>query len=175
MDYNEEMLRLYFFENNFSKEKIDYLLENNPFDVNFVIWEKQTKNNNKTFAINLKRKDFIKQGSLIQEISIHNDNNVGQYLHNNIIYTPCSLRNNINNIKLNNRLVLFNGFYKNELKFLKKLEYLSNPYITGICTKKKHFYEFVLNQYKSFLEELQSAELFDEKNEDQYILTLKSK
>lgn len=175
MDYNAEMLRLYFKENNYSKEKIQYLLEHNPFDLNYTNWEKQKIEENKMFATYLKRKCILKKDTNIQEISNHVDNVVGKYLYNEIMYTPCPIGNDINNIRLNNRFILFKGFYKNEINFLKKLEYLSNPYVTGICTRNYNYYEFVLKNYKCFLEKLNKSELIQEENDKGLLLMLKSK
>ena len=36
MDYDVEMLRLYFKEKNYSKEKINELLDSNPFDKKYM-------------------------------------------------------------------------------------------------------------------------------------------
>ena len=40
MDYDVEMLRLYFKEKNYSKEKINELLDSNPFDKKYMEWLK---------------------------------------------------------------------------------------------------------------------------------------
>lgn len=175
MYYDEEMLKLYFEEKHIPEWKRKQLLENNPFDENYVIWEKQTKNNNKTFAIILKRKGLINESIPIQEITIHEDNNVGSYLHNNVIYTTCSISDDINHVKLKKQLVLMKGFYPNEKQFLKKLQNYDIPFITGICTKQVGYYLHVLNEYKKIIKELKNCELINEQNDDQHISILKTK
>ena len=174
-DYDAEMLKLYFEEKHYSKEKKQQLLETNPFNENYIIWEKQTQNNNKTFSIILKRKGLIKERTPIQEITVHKKNGVGNYLQNNIIYTTCSISEDINKIKLSNRLILMKGFYHNEYNFLKKLEYHNIPFITGICSKQRGYYLHILNEYQKMLKEFKNCELITEQNCDQYISILKTK
>ena len=175
MDYNAEMLKLYFREKNFSKEKIRELLETNPFDVNYAIWEKQVINNNKTFAIKLKRENMINQKVPIQEIAIHKNNIISKYLTNDVIISECSLSDNLNDIKLKNRLILLNGCYYNEYDFLKKLQKKSIPFITGICSKNYSYYNYVLYMYKNILKYLKNCELLTCENGEQHILILKTK
>lgn len=175
MYYDEEMLKLYFDEKHFPEWKKQELLETNPFNEQYVIWEKQTQNNNKTFAITLKKLGIIDENIPIQEITVHKDNNVGSYLHNDITYTTCSIDDDINKIKLQNKLVLMKGFYHNELKFLKKLQYFKIPFVTGICSKKRGYYLHVLNEYQKMLKELNEYEIINEQNCDQYISIIKKK
>ena len=174
-DYDCEMLRLYFDENHFPEWKRKKLLESNPFDKNYIIWEKQTKNNNKTFAIILKKMNIVNENIPIQEITVHKDNSVGMFLNNEIVYIPCSITSDINKIKLQNKLVIMKGFYHNENIFLKKLQHKSIPFITGICSKQHGYYLHVLNEYKKMLKDLKNCELITEQNNDQYISIIKTK
>ncbi len=175
MDYEEEMLKLYFNENNISNYKKYKLLNSNPFDLNYIIWEKQTINNNKTFAITLKKKNIIDVDTPIQEIAIHEQNSVGKFLYNNVSCTTCSINDDINKVRLQNRLVLMKGFYPNEKVFLKRLQDYKIPFVTGICNKQKSYYLYVLREYKKMLEELDNCELINFKHDEQYLLILKTK
>lgn len=175
MYYDVEMLKLYFDEKHFPEWKIEKLLDENPFNENYIIWEKQTRNNNKTFAITLKRKNMIDENVPIQEITVHKDNCVGAYLSNDVNYINCSIDNNINNLKLQKKLVLMKGFYHDEDKFLKKLQNINIPIITGICTKQYGYYLHVLNEYKKIIKDLDKYELITEENCDQNIAIIKTK
>ena len=169
------MLRLYFNEKHLPEWKQQQLLDDNPFNENFVIWEKQTQNNNKTFAITLKKNNIINVDDAIQEIGVHQDNSVGTYLHNNVLFTPCSITSDINKVRLFNKIVLVKGFYPNEQKFLKKLSKYNIPFITGICTKQHGYYLHVLNEYKKLLNQIKDCEIITEQNCDQYISIIKTK
>ena len=175
MDYNEEMLRLYFYENRFTKAQVQELLEKNPFDKNFCFWEEQKLYNNKSFAINIKKNGLINKNTTIQEIAVHENNSVGKYLQNDLIISPCSIKSDINKIKLQKRLVLFKGLYPNEYYFLKKLLNNSTPFITGICTKDNNYYSYVLSKYKEMLESLKKCELLEYQNLNNQILIFKNK
>lgn len=174
-DYDCEMLRLYFDEKHFSEWKKEQLLESNPFNENYIIWEKQTQNNNKTFAIILKRMGMIHENTPIQEITVHKDNSVGIYLNNNISYIPCSINSDINKLKLQKKLVLMKGFYHNEKAFLKKLQSMNIPFITGICTKQRGYYLHILNEYQKMIKEIKNCELINKQNNNQYISIIKTK
>lgn len=174
-DYDCEMLRLYFEEKHFPKWKRKELLEQNPFNNNFTLWEKQTLNNNKVFASTLRRKKLISADTTIQEIAVHEDNSVGIYLNNNVICTTCSITSDINKIRLLNKLVLIKGTYPNENNFLKKLNKHKIPFIIGICTKQYGYYLHILNEYQKIIKELQNCELITEQDNDQYISIIKTK
>lgn len=174
-DYDCEMLRLYFEEKHFPKWKINELLEQNPFNKDYVIWEKQTLNNNKTFAITLKRNKIINSDTQIQEIAVHEDNSVGIHLSNNVMCTPCSITSDINKVRLFNKLVLVKGIYPNERSFFKKLDKNKIPFITGICTKQYGYYLHILNEYKKMINELKNCELITEQENDQFISIVKTK
>lgn len=161
MDYNEEMLRLYFKEKGYSKEEIDFKLNTNPFDRDFSIWEKQTINNSKTFSINLKNKHLITPKTSIQEITIDKNISIGRFLENSIEYSICSINNNINKIKSRNKLVLIKGIYPGQSTFLKNLSNYNVPFITGICSKDINYYERAKKIYKSISKEIKDAEFFE--------------
>ena len=175
MYYNEEMLRLYFKEKRFTKEQIQELLEKNPFDENFSIWESQTINNNRLFANTIKKEGLIKRSTPIQEIAVHKDNSAGKYLQNDLIITPCSIREDINKIKLQKRLILLKGLYPNEYYFLKKLLYNSTPFIVGICTKDNDYYSYVLSKYIEMNKSLKNCELLEYQDSSNQILVFKNK
>ncbi len=173
MYYDVEMLKLYFKENNFTREKINRLLDENPFNEDYIKWEKQTRNNNKTLAIELKKNKIIKQGIQIQEITNHEYNNIGMYLNNDVKYTICN-NDYIGNIKLEKNLILIKGYYDDEYSFLKKIEESKKTFVAGICTKNYSYYEYVLRRYQSMLKYLKDCELFSNTNDNQYISILKN-
>ena len=176
MDYNAEMLNLYFKEKGFSEEKINRLLEENPFDGYYSNWEQQTKYNNRTFAEVIRRNGEIQIGTIVQEIGVHKDNSVAKYLTKNIWFSQLSAKGNLIRIKtIPGRLVIFKGIYKNELDFLKRLEETRTPYITGICTTEQSFLNRSLDEYRSFQSKLKNTKLIQIKNDYQKILILRHK
>ena len=175
MYYDVEMLKLYFDEKHFPEWKKNQLMETNPFNEQYIIWEKQTKNNNKTFAIILKKLGIIDENIPIQEISVHEENTVGAYLHNDVSCTTCSINSDINKVKLQHKLVLMKGFYHHEDIFLNKLQNYGIPFVTGICSKSRGYYLHILNEYKKMLNDLSNCELITKQNCDQSIAILKTK
>lgn len=175
MNYDEEMLRLYFKENNFSPEEIEEALNTNPFDVNYVIWEKQKMNNNKSFSILLKQNHFISPETKIQEINIHKKNLISNYLNNEREYSLCSSNENINKIKTKDKTIIIHGLYEGESYFLKKLNKYNVPFITGISTKNTEYFKKVKNEYLSFLKYLKNCLVFENEYNDVKSFILKSK
>lgn len=175
MDYTEEMLRLYFKEMNYSKEKIDSLLNSNPFNRDYVIWEKQKLNNIKTFGIQLKRNNFIRQNDEIQEISIHENNLVSKYLYNDCEFTKCSINDNINGIRTYKKLVLVHGYYNGLSDFIIKLNNRKTPFITGISTKNSDYYNFFRKKIFDLKKEINSTSIYEVSENNVKTLILRSK
>lgn len=161
MDYNVEMLRLYFKEKNFSKEDISKLLNSNPFNEDFVIWENQKLQSNKIFSNILKQNSFININTKIQEITIHENNSVGKYLQNDIDYIKCSINKNINSTKLRNNLVLIKELFPNEKQFLIKLSTHNIPFIAGVCSRNFDYYYKALTFYKNLAKEIKGSQLYE--------------
>lgn len=175
MDYNAEMLKLYFKEMNFDRNKINQLLNENPFDRNYCIWERQTLNNNKTLAIEIKKRHLIEPNTRIQEIVNHESNNISQFLQNDSEYTICPIDGDLNKVKLRNNLILFKGYFPNQYVFLKRINQYRIPFITGTCTKNHDFYKYMLNFYKRVLEDINELELIETTNCNQKLCILKTK
>ena len=175
MDYISQMLRLYFYEKGYTKEEIKQLLENNPFDENFVKWELKKKKENIIFAKCLKNKHLITTTTPIQEIVMHKDNSVGYYLENDIYYTECFIKD-INKAKLYaNRVILLKGYYPNEFDLIKRLCNNSREFITGICTNDEDYRLFVLSNYRKMLSELKNCRLVRCERDYQNVVMLTNK
>ena len=176
MDYHDEMLELYFEEKGFSDERIKKLLEVNPFDGYYSNWEQQTKYNNRTFALAIRKNGGLKTSEIVQEIGVHENNGVAKYLTENVYFTPLSAYDDLTSIKTApGRLVIFKGIYTSELDFLKRLERTNTPYITGICTTEKTFFDRALNKYEEFQSKLKNSRLIQVENKSQKILILRYK
>ena len=160
LDYNAEMLRQYFKEQDFSKEKIYHLLENNPFDRNYVIWEKQTINNNRKFANFLKTRKMITEQDFICEIGNHEDNSVTMYLVNPKEYHVCPDNGKIN-FNYNN-ILLIKDLLHGEDKLLKRLDLKRVPTIMGVCTKNERYYQRCKSFYEELVKEYGLIKIIDE-------------
>ena len=99
MDYDVEMLKLYFKEKNFTKDQIEILLADNPFNKEYVNWEQQVKYNNKTIIQVIKKLNLINSVCPIQEITNHKDNCLSSFLIND-----CEVKTLNNNIRLTKNL-----------------------------------------------------------------------
>ncbi len=175
MDYDVEMLKLYFEENNFTENEKKFLLNKNPFDENYSSWEKQSKRDNRIFAHILKKETIIPKNTKIQEISIHKDNSVGKYLQNNEVYhNICSIDDNLNKILLTKNLLLIKGFFHNEKYLLQKSYNLGIPFIAGICSTNNDYYTRMKNFYVNILNEIKDASIIEKQNHNQKIIILNS-
>lgn len=178
MDYISQMLRLYFYENNYTKEQIEQLLEDNPFGEDFAKWEEMKKYENRIFAKFLKKSCIINSGTPIQEIVLHKDNSIGNYLENEIMYSEYNLKDDLSKIRLNkNRILLLKGYYPPEINLLTKIRDNSMEFITGICTDDENYYSTVLDDYRKMLFELKIGRFIRKQygNEKILIYTNKSK
>ena len=175
MDYDVEMLKLYFKEMGYTKEEIDHLLNTNPFNYKYMNWENQKQRDNKTLACILKEKGIVKRNEIIQEISIHCDNSIGRYLSNNVNQHICSINDNISKIKLTKGTIFIKDLYKDENYFLKKLSLQKTPFILGICTKNNDYYKKVKDFYKNLSNELKLYILEERTNYNQNICIVKTK
>lgn len=166
MDYDIEMLKLYFYEYGFTKEEIEKILNENPFDKYYTRWEAKKQKENKLFADTLKRNKLININTKIQEIAIHENNMVSKFLNNDVEYSSCHFDENINKVTFRNKLVLIKDTFKGEDIFLKKLSLKKIPFIVGICSDNYQYYhqslEF-LNNLKNSIKGLRFIEI-KEKN-----------
>jgi hypothetical protein len=175
MDYDIEMLKLYFKEMNFNKQEIASLLDNNPFNEDYIIWEKQTKNDNKTLSNILKYNHMISKQTKIHEITNHENNRVSIYLQNESSYSICPVNGDLNNTIFNNNLILMKGYFPNQFKFIKKISNYNIPFIAGTCTRNYNYYSYMYKYYQVILKSINNLELIEDVNEKQKICILKTK
>jgi hypothetical protein len=170
MDYDVEMLKIYFKEKNFNPEDIEKLLNDNPFNKEYMIWLKQRNNSGKCLAIQLKKNFMINKNINIQEIVPHNMDNIGKYFINNVNNSICHINQDINKVKIiPNNLILVRGKFPNQGIFLQKLVERKNPFIICECTKDYNYYIY-LKEYIN-----NNCELCEDFNLNHKICILKSK
>lgn len=167
MDYDVEMLKLYFKEKNFTKEQIDKLLADNPFDKEYVKWEQQVKHNNKTLIQTIKKMNLINSNCPIQEITNHEDNCLSNFLIN-----PCEIKVLTNNIRLSNKLLLMKGFIPNQKVILRKADNNNIPFIVGTCSKEIEYYNKMKLFYEELSNEIKNSKLIEKDNYNQKICLL---
>ena len=172
MDYDVEMLKLYFKEKNFTKEQIDKLLDENPFNLDYIMWEKQNQNNNKTLIHMIKKICLFDSNSPIQEIVNHENNSLSKFLSN-----PCEIKispigDNNSNIKIGNKLLLMKGFIPNQRIILKKADNYNIPFIVGVCSKDTNFYNRMKLFYQELMKEIKFSKIIEREYNDQKICIL---
>ena len=166
MDYDVEMLKLYFKEKNFTKEQIDELLADNPFDREYVRWEQQVKYNNKALIQIIKKLNLIGNYP-IQEITNHKDNCLSSFLIND-----CEVKTPNNNIKLTNKLLLIKGFIPNQKAILKRADNNNIPFIAGTCSKELDYYYKMKSLYEELSNEIKNSKLIETESYKQKICLL---
>ena len=165
-DYNCDMLKLYFKENNFNKKQIQELLNNNPFGENFCNWEKNYLLQNKIIATELKKNRLINSNNKIQEITINKDCSIGKHLYNDVEYKEIDINNNLSNIKSYGKLVLIRSQFKGEVKFLRDLGSKNIPFIKATCTDDYDRYNELIELYKYLKKYIEDLKLIiKEQNE----------
>lgn len=85
MDYDVEMLKLYFKEKNYSEEKINELLDSNPFNKEYMEWIKNRNLTGKDLARVIIKNHLINKDTNLQEITSHENDRVSKYLFNKSI------------------------------------------------------------------------------------------
>lgn len=171
MDYDVQMLKLYFKEKNMTIEQINHLLNDNPFNSNYVKWEKQTLNSNKTFCIALKRNNLVNKNNKILEVTNHRMNSVSKYLENDIYYSINPINTDISNLRANGDLLIIRGIYPGQEELLKKVR--NKPFITGICSRDKNLYEYMKMKYTLMNDEIENSDLIELTNNDSKIIILR--
>lgn len=164
MDYDVEMLKLYFKEKNFTEEQINTLLADNPFDGEYVKWEQQVKHNNKTLIQTIKKLNLINTNCSIQEITNHKDNCLSKFLINN-----CEIKIADSNIRLTNKLLLMKGFIPNQKAILKRADSNNIPFIVGTCSKELEYYYKMKAFYKELSNEMKNSKLIEKENYNQKV------
>lgn len=137
IDYDVAMLRQFFSERDLSNGKINYILNTNPFGKEYVIWEKQTINNNFTFSKHVKC--LVEEDELICEVTNHKDNRVTAVMSNPSEYR---ISTESGKIYLNfDSVLLFKGIVNGEDRILRNIDFRRADIIMGVCTKNPHYYE----------------------------------
>ena len=168
MDYDVQMLKLYFKEKNFSLEEIESLLNDNPFNKDYVIWLNQSNSNGKTLAFELK--NLIQRNTNIQEFVTHNNDSIGKYLANNV---NISLYQDSVKV-LPSHLVLMRGKNEKQSSLIKRLSNNNIPFVIGECTKDKLYYEYIRNYYIKLKKEF-NCSFIETNNYNQNMCIIKSK
>lgn len=170
MDYDACMLKLYFKEKGFSKEEIDDLLNENPFDQNYNLWLKKRENNNKTLAITLAKLKLISRKNNITEITSHPDDTICKFLENT--HTTSCLGDKT--FFIPNYTILMRGKSGYQYNFIKKLIYLNKQFILCECTKDIEYYKMIKEYYLFLSEQLGHTNLIESNDNDKKIAILKS-
>ena len=137
VDYDAAMLRQFFKERELSKGKINYILNGNPFGKEYVIWEKQTINNNLTFSKHVKC--LVEEDELICEVTNHEGNRITSVMSNPSEYRIIT---ETGKVYLNfDSCLLFKGIANGEDRILKNIDLRRADIIIGVCTKNPHYYE----------------------------------
>nr|MBP3259050.1 hypothetical protein [Bacilli bacterium] len=145
IDYDVAMLRQFFNERELSAGKINYILNKNPFDLDYVIWEKQTINNNFTFSKHVKC--LIGEDESICEITNHKDNRITSVMSNPSEYRICT---ESGKIYLNfDSVLLFKGIANGEDLILRNIDFRRADIVMGVCTKNPHYYKRCKEFYES--------------------------
>ena len=138
LDYNATMLEEYFNERELSKGKRNYLLSRNPFDRDFIKWERNVINDNKTFAYTLKWNNMIPEDEMICEVGNHENNSVSKYMSNRSKYMVCGE----GKLYLNRGIItLIKGLVSGERDVIEHIDLEKTPIIMGVCTRNPHYYE----------------------------------
>lgn len=173
MDYDIEMLKLYFYEHGFTKEEIEKILNQNPFDKYYTRWEAKKQRENKLFADTLKKNKLININTKIQEIAVHENNMVSKFLNNDVEYSSCHFDENINKIIFRNKLLLIKDIFKGEEVFLKKLSLKGIPFIVGVCSDNYQYYNESLNFLKNLRNSINELKFIETKENNSNICIVK--
>lgn len=174
MGYYNKMLDLYFKEKNYTKEEIEKILDENPFDSNFSHWESNILFEGKLFSNSLKKNGIVGRNDSVQELVSFDELSVCKNVTN---YVDCIKINgsNVNGTKVANKKVIYKGHYDEEYEFLKFLEFKRIPFAIGICTKDRAYYKRILEIYKFYLLKFKNSKLLDETKYNRDILIFKSR
>ena len=173
MDYDVELLKLYFRENDFNQADKQNLLDSNPFNRDYVIWENKTKRKNKLIADVLKKNKLITSDTKIQEIVVHENNDVGRFLSNDIEYSICHSDENINKIKPRNKLILIHDIFKGQEFFLEKLSLKKIPFIVGVCDDNYTYYKKSIRFLNNLKNNIKGLQLFKKEENNIHICIAK--
>ena len=150
MDYNVEMLHLYFKEMGYTPDEINDLLESNPFGYNFIRWERSKYYDNKVFSSTIKKYKLVHNNDRLYEICVSRDSTVSGSFINDKVYRQVGANESLGGYMPYNYKVIMNGLYINADFFIKKLKYKDIDFIVGVSTSNLDYY----NKARKFYEEL---------------------
>ena len=170
MDYDVDMLRLYFKENNFTKEQIDYLLDINPFNREYLEWLKNRNITAKSLAIELTKRSLIHSNTCIQELTFNEDDKICKYLSNKAIISVTKKA-----IKfMPGYTILMRGSFNKQKKLITSFDEFNIPFIAGECTKNLEYYEKIKKYYTDIKEQLKNCELIESHYDDKNTCIIRS-
>lgn len=156
MDYDVEMLRTYFKEKNYPKEKINELLNSNPFDINYINWLKEREFTGKKLARELIKNYLIHSNDKLQELTTHENDTVSKYLSNKYIISSSK-----KTLKFMPGYKIFvRGKVANKTNILICDKY-NIPFILGECTKDLNYFRKIKEYYIELSKQLKNVELIE--------------
>ena len=156
MDYDVEMLKLYFKEKNYSKEKINELLNSNPFDKEYMEWLKSRNLTGKDLARVIIKNHLINKDTNLQEITSHENDRVSKYLFNKSITSIIT-----QSIRF---MPGYTIFMRGKSNVLKSCINHNIPFIAGECTYDKTYYEKIKEYYLNLSEQLKNCEFIEDES-----------
>lgn len=156
MDYDVEMLRLYFKEKNYSKEKINELLDSNPFNKEYMEWIKSRNLTGKDLARVIIKNHLINKDTNLQEITSHENDRVSKYLFNKSITSIIT-----QSIRF---MPGYTIFMRGKSNILKSCIKHNIPFIAGECTYDKKYYEKVREYYLNLSEQFKNCEFIEDES-----------
>ena len=158
-DYNAKMLSKFFKEKGLSNGKVEYILNRNPFNEEFIIWEKQVINNNRKIAYIIKRNNLISEDKAITEFATHPDDSAAKYISNR---NKVVLSSEASKIHLNyNSVILIKDLIYGEKDIIRNLDLRRTSVVMGVCTKNPHYYERCRKFYEEVTKDINVEKIED--------------
>lgn len=160
MDYDVEMLKLYFKEKNYSDEKINELLDSNPFDKEYMEWLKSRNLTGKDLARVIIKNHLINKDTNLQEITSHENDRVSKYLFNKSITSIIT-----QSIRFMPGYTIFmRGIIKNQSNILLSCSKYDIQFLAGECTYDKTYYEKIKEYYLNLSKQLKNCEFIEDES-----------
>jgi len=157
-EYDVEMLRQYFYEQDLSLSTIKKILdiEEMPFDGYYSKWEKETQFENSLFNQYIKKNKIISFDQRIVEITNHINNSVltqfSTYPASYIFTSSYNIDNKEMCMDYSKRkycdILVAKGIYQNLYKVLKFYLSANKDVLIGICRNNDDYYERAISYYK---------------------------
>jgi len=161
MDYDIEMLYLYFKELGYDEERITELLEDNPFGHDYMFWEKQKHFDNRKFANTIKKLKLVNYNDKLCEICVSPKSSVTSSFLNEKVYIEHSVKKSLDVYVPSDSKVIINGLYINQNFFLKRINNIGIPFIVGISTIDVDYFDECYKAYEEMYEELNCNKYVD--------------